>query len=223
MAKLGLTNTSYSLDMNDPHTVELRQADGQYVVPNDPVATKANLEQGIEQKATELQKGLAGTKATATKSQLQGAFNQIEDDPNLISEPGMQKKADLMEQYALKQFGNGGGLDDLIQVRKDLDAYVKKYYPNIDSNPSLSPVKEAWLTRRTAINNLIDSRLPNGNLPDGTSFKQSLRNQSLMFEGIENLPQAKAGQVINQGLLPKLAKPIRQIPGMGVAAEIFKH
>lgn len=68
-------------------------------------------------------------------------------------------------------------------------------------------------------------------LPDNAPFQASLRKQSLMYEAMDNLPQAKAGQVVNEGLLPKLAKPIkgivnsglRQIPGMGVAAEIFKH
>jgi hypothetical protein len=153
----------------------------------DPLQQIQNMQQGIADQATSLRAGLKNTGATFTKSQLQGAFNQIEDDPNLISDPVLQKKAQLLQAKALEFAGNGGGLDDLQNVNTKLDQYIAKYYPNLYNSDTLTPLRQAVSETRGSIKNLIDSRLSEGNIPNAGNYRQLLKNQSALYDAIDNV------------------------------------
>lgn len=178
---------------------------------NDPIEQISNMQQGIADKATALRSGLADTGATFTKSQLQGAFNQIDDDPNLISDPVLQKKAALLQAKALEFAGNGGGLDDLQNVNTKLDQYIAKYYPNLYNSDALTPLRQAVSETRNAIKDLIDSRLSEGNIPNAGNYRQLLQEQSSLYDAIDNVASK----------VPKLGSPTGLIgKGLKLAGKV---
>jgi hypothetical protein len=157
-----------------------------------PLQAVTNMQAGIAEKGDALQKALKDTKAIYTKSQVQGAFNKIEPSADVVGDTA--KIYDKVKAKALSLVGNGGTLDKLLQARKDFDAYINSSFPNLYDSDRLSGIKKAVLDIRGSLNDVIESRLPDGKLPDGTTFRASLNDQKLLYQAIDNTaPKIKVG------------------------------
>jgi hypothetical protein len=79
----------------------------------------------------------------------------------------------------------GGKVPNLIDVRQEFDAMVKKQYPNIWNNMDrTSPLKESVRNIREALTNFTVK-----NLPDEANIKATYRKEHLLLEAIENLAE----------------------------------
>lgn len=173
----------------------------------DGFEARANMKAGIAEQGENLKQGLKDTKAIYSDSQVQGALNKIEPDPQIVGDS--EKIYNKIKSKMMSYVGKGGRLSDLLDARKNFDTYIDKYFPNLYSSDRLTPIKTGVLDMRRAVNDFINSRLPDGKLPDGTSFKQSLKNQSQLYDAIDNI----------EDKLPKEGTPTTKL---GKATEYLK-
>ena len=216
LSKLGVTDTTYSLDSNDPYTTELRNAAGKYVVPNDPVATKANLTQAIADEATNLHNTIKG--GTWSQNNLAGVVKDeslIPAGAKGVSDTQVANIQDYVMELGTKASKNAvGALDVAKQFRANIsDVYGENIW-NKDT-----PIAKYIKNVNSALNDFVSSRLP-----DNTAFQASLRKQSLMYQAMDNLPPAKVGQVVNEGLISKALKsPIGTVIKKAIPYGIGTH
>lgn len=167
--------------------LEMIQAAKPYVVGvKNPIEAVSNMQNGIADEATKLSQGLESTGATYTQSQVKGALNKIEPPTMIASDQTLNKAYGLVKDKMVSLVGSGGKLSDLLQARRNFDSFIQKQFPNLYNSDTLTPMRSAIKDIRSALNNVIDSRLPDGKLPDGTSFKESLKKQSLLYDAIDN-------------------------------------
>lgn len=151
-----------------------------------PIEAVSNMQKGIADEATKLRAGLDDTGAIYSKPQIKGALDKLEVPTMIASDATLNNAYSLVKNKMLDLVGTGGKLGDLLGARQKFDAFVNKQFPNLYSSENLTPMRSAIRDIRGALNDTIDSRLPEGKLPDGTNFKDSLRKQSLLYDAIDN-------------------------------------
>ncbi len=117
----------------------------------------------------------------------------------------MEKSFDKTLNVVLdKAKGADKKLSGLLDVRQAFDKEVEKQYPNLYNSEAMTPIKQAVMATRRAINDLIEAKLPNGTTLDGVPFKASLKKQSLLYDAIENTASKSAK--IGSNILTRAAK-----------------
>lgn len=154
----------------------------------------SNMQQGISSQANALSQGLKQTEAIFSGSQIQGALNKLKPPTMVASDTTLSNAYNRVVNKMLSLTKNGGKLEDLLQARKQFDDDIAREFPNLYNSDTLTPMRIAIKNIRNAVNDTINSRLPNGTLPNGVSFKESLKMQSLLYDAIENV-SAKVSQV----------------------------
>jgi len=107
-------------------------------------------------------------------------------------------------------------------ARSEFDAFIAKQFPNLYSSETLTPMRQAIRDVREAINDVVDSRLPEGKLPDGTSFRDSLKRQTLLYDAIENA--APKTPKVGSNSITRFEQAIKKHPiatGVGTAATVY--
>lgn len=193
----------------------------------DPITAVSKMQDGIQEKATALSSGLEKTGAIYSKSQIVGALNKIEPPTMIASDATLNRAYGLVKDKMVSLVGNGGKLSDLLDARRGFDQFVAKQFPNLYNSDTLTPMRSAISDIRGSINSVIESRLPDGKLPDGTSFRDSLKQQSLLYDAIDNA-SPKVGKpgtnVISQFVKahPTAAKVGAGVIGGGIAGGLLK-
>ena len=222
IAKTGILGTVEQIPKG--RDLEMIEAAKPYVAnAKGPIEAVTNMKQAIADKASALRDGLNNTDAIYSKSQITGALKSIEKPTMIASDATLNRAYNIVKNKMVSLVGDGGKLGDLLDARKSFDAFVNKQFPNLYSSDTLTPMRAAILDVRGAINDVIKSRLPKGMLPDGTSFADSLKQQSLLYDAIDNA-SAKAPKV-GSNILTRAESAIRKHPIVaGVAAyEGIKH
>lgn len=78
----------------------------------------------------------------------------------------------------------GGNVGNLLDVRRELDAFIKKQFPNLYRSEQLTPMRVAVRDIRETLNDFTAK-----NLPDGAGFRESLMGQHLLLKAIENMAE----------------------------------
>lgn len=78
----------------------------------------------------------------------------------------------------------GGKVSNLLDVRRELDAFIKKQFPNLYRSEQLTPMRQAVRDIRETINDFTAK-----SLPDGAGFRESLRSQHLLLQAVENMAE----------------------------------
>ncbi len=173
---------------------------------------------GISQEATNLREGLQNTGATYTKSQVQGALNKIEPSTMITADSTLNKAYALVKSKMVSLSGQGGSLDKLINARTAFDSFVEKQFPNLYTSDTLTPMKSVITDIRQGVNDLIKSRLPEGNLPDGTNFAASLDKQTNMYRAMDSI--ASKTPKLDQTVLQRAASAISAHPILSSVAGV---
>lgn len=160
-----------------------------------PIEAIGNMQKGIADEAAKLRTGLENSNAIWNKNTLKGALNKL-DKPDLITaDPVLNRAYDLVTQRVMKAAdGAPKSLDGLLDVRQELDAQVKRQFSNLYNSDTMTPMRTAVKQIRSAINDQIESQLPEGKTADGTGFKDSLKKQSLLYDAVDNTA-AKVGKI----------------------------
>jgi len=170
------------------------------------------LQQGLTDEATKLRSGLDKSNAIWNQNELKGAINAVEK-PDLLS-GDLEKSFNKTLSVVLdKASGADKKLSGLLDVRQEFDARVAEQYPNLYNSDTMSAMKQAVIKTRAAINDLIESKLPEGYTVDGTSFKDSLKKQSLLYDAIDNAStNAAKSSKIGSNIVTRTESAIRKHP-----------
>jgi len=161
-----------------------------------PLQATNNLTQGISDEATSLKNGLKATKTPWSVPELEAKLNDYKLPNSVKSDATLTNnfnnaKADILDLAKKADKTNvGGGLD----VRQGFDQIIKDDFGDriFDRTDGVSKI---YKDLRNLLNDFVDDKLPDGKLDDGTSFKGSLRKQSLMFDARDNAAaKIKVGQ-----------------------------
>lgn len=149
--------------------------------------------------AQKIRAGLEDSQAIWNKNDLKGAMNDVEKPITVKSDPTLNRVANGFKKAALNLASTADkNLPGLLDVRQGIDSLIDKEFPsNIYSKDT--PIGQYVRNFRQALNEEIASRLPDGTLPDGSTFKGELRRQSLLYDAIDNAAAngPKVGEAVN--------------------------
>lgn len=181
--------------------VEIVRAAHEYISGvSDPTVAIEKLKGGIATEADTLRQGLKDSGAIWNRNDLKGALHEVEKPDLLVADKTLNGAYDLMKKRILGIAEKAPKtLDGLLDVRQELDKAVERQYPNLYSSPTLTPMKQAILDLRSAINQQIENQLPEGLAANGVHFRDSLRKQSLLFDAYKNA-SGKVGAIGDNAL-----------------------
>ena len=146
----------------------------------------ANMKEGITNSAVKVREGLKESDAIWNKNELKYNLNKIKEPITVKSDITLHNTFKNLNR-AVFDLANKANkkIIGLLDVRQRFDDLIEKEFgAKIYSkdNPLSTTIKDY---RRT-LNDLIESRIPEGKLPDGLSFKGELKKQSLLYDAIDN-------------------------------------
>jgi hypothetical protein len=194
----------------------LIQVSKPYVVPNDPIATRANIGNAVETKANALIQGTADSKSGMfSPSNYDGLTAQQKIPLAIKNGPEMNQVSninDFVHTLANDADKNvSGRLAIAKQFRQSINNEFGENIWNKDT-----PIANYIKGLNTTLNNYAAAGLPNGLLPDGTSFLENMREQSLLFQAQDNIKLPKVGSETSTNLLGKLIKPAKGLIKLGI-------
>lgn len=116
---------------------------------------------------------------------------------------------------------NGEPLDisNLLQARKDFDAFVATQYPDLYTSERLSPMRKALRDMRNSTNDFIAKKVDESlSGPSAKEFRASLEKQSLMYEALENMSVKAAKGEIGKNAAQRF---IKAHPGLKTAGKVI--
>lgn len=200
VAKQGLVKTAIRGEIKPVATTaakDLAAAVEQYV-PNfkklGTFAEKVNATRdAVYSEADKLSQAIAqsGKYRNYTFKELASTLKKVEKPVLISSDATLNNAYDRVVTKALQlSQENGGTIPGLFEARKGLDQFVSQQFPNLYSSETLTPMRSAVRNIRTAMNDFIEQRLP-----EGSGYRQSLRDQSKLFEAIDNMSGKAAKEI----------------------------
>lgn len=172
--------------------------------------------------AEKIRSGLEQSNAIWNQNDLRGVMDKVEKPITIKSDATLNRTVDNFKKAALKiASGADKKTVGLLDVRQGIDALIEKEFPkNIYTKDS--PIGQYVRNFRRAINDHIESMIPDGKLPTGESFKGELRRQSVLYDAIDNVAEKapKVGESANT-LIQKGKKFVKEHPiitGIGAGA-----
>jgi len=109
---------------------------------------------------------------------------KIDPPIKIKADATLKKEFDLARQSAMKiSQQNGGTVSSLFDSRKEFDTLVGKQFPNLYEKDN-APMRDAITAIRNEMNKFIAE-----NLPKDVKYAQSLKQQSHLFDAVENLSE----------------------------------
>lgn len=148
---------------------------------------------------------------TQFKGQLGNVANSVEKPITIVGDS--EKIATKFKKAIMKMVDDGSvkvgnetlkvdaSREGLLNLRQGLDQIINDQLPsNIYSKDT--PLGQYVKNFRKAITDFTESKIPDGKLPDGSSFKGELRKQSLLYDAIDNVAEKapKTGENARPGL-----------------------
>lgn len=148
-----------------------------------------SLQNGVDSLTNKIRVGVENSKAIWNQNELKSQLSGIEKPITVKSDKTLNNQAENFRkavlQLAEKADKKTSGLLDL---RQSFDALVKKEFPNLYEK-EMTPMRQYIKSVRDTLNGFTESKLPEGQLLDGTSFRDSLRQQSNLISAIDNIAE----------------------------------
>jgi hypothetical protein len=138
----------------------------------------------ISKEADSVVRNLEKNKIPFSKQEIVTKLNAIEAPLDVQADAVVAKKYEIAKEKFMKFVeGEDQTLSGLLKARKKFDKWVEEKIPNIwdDSHKALH---QALRDMRTTANDFIAEKLPNG-----STFKKSLRRQNLMYDAVSNIAE----------------------------------
>ncbi len=164
----------------------------------------------ISSVADQVQKGVANTPGTFNDSELGKFLDKAKDESKVIF--GTDKTLENSYDAIKSQFMDlvhkyGNTLSGVLQARKDFDKLMEQKFPNVFTKDVGDNVRRnAIMDVRMAGNDFIASKLP-----EGSQFKDMLRQQSLMYEAKDRIA-AKAIANVDTNALSRVVNIVKSHP-----------
>jgi hypothetical protein len=183
--------------------------------PNKPFENITTLKSEITKEGDSLVSHLKQNDSIFNVNQVNARLNKIEKPVAIASDTTLDRAYDLSRKKMMDLIQkNPKKLSGALQARKEFDSWVENQFGDLYKTEKWTPMRSAITGMRREINDFIAEALP-----DGSVLQKSLRNQSLMFEAIDNISE-KAYKEIGQSGFQKLTATIRKNP-VGAAAAAY--
>jgi hypothetical protein len=140
-----------------------------------------------------VRQGLKDSKAIWNKNELKGTLNQVEL-PISLTQPDLPIAGKLKSGIMKLVDDAPKTPDGILDVRQKFDNLVEQNFGKIifaKDDPKGILIRKL----RQALNDFAESKLPDGQLPNGSTLKTELRRQHLLYDAIDNVAEKapKAG------------------------------
>jgi len=154
--------------------------------------------------AESLRSGLKSSDAIWNENDVKGSLAKIEKPITIKSDPVINRQAENFKNavVALAQKADKKAVG-ILDLRQQLDQLIEKEFPSNIFHKD-TPIGQYVRKVRQALNDMAESKLPDGKLPGGGTLKGELRRQSLLYDAIDNV-SAKAPKV-GESARPTLKK-----------------
>lgn len=140
--------------------------------------------------------------------ELSKAIDGVDMPIAIKSDPVLERQFGLAKDAALKiAKDNGGKISNLFDARKEFDELVAKQFPTLYERTN-APMRDAITGVRGAMNDFIESHLP-----EGSGFKESLQQQSRLFKAIDNMAP-KAAKEVGTNAITRVARAHPRVAGL---------
>lgn len=157
--------------------------------------------------------GLEKSDAIWNQNELKGAMDKVEKPITVKSDATLNRTVNNFKKAALQLAEDANKKHvGLLDVRQGVDELIQREFPkNIYTKDT--PIGQYVRNFRRAINDLTESKLPDGKLPTGESIKAEWRKENLLYDAIDNVAE-KAPRIgeSNRGILNKATKFAKKHP-----------
>lgn len=141
---------------------------------------------------SEIRPYLKANDAIFNENIINSRLKKIETPDLFKADPVMDRTYNLVRQRAMDVIKkNKKNMTGLLDARQEFDRLVDKEFPRLYDSERDTVIKRAITDMRNEMNDFIADSLPEG----AAKFKGKLRQQSLMYEAIENIAEKGRGEV----------------------------
>lgn len=145
----------------------------------------------IGNKADEVINHLKENNAIFNKRQLTSKLKEIEKPLSLSGDTKLNTMYDMAQQKFMRFVDEQPkNLEGLLEARKRFDQWIGDQVPKVWEDQASKPLHDALRRMRTAANDFIAEKLP-----EGVPFKDLLHQQNLMYEAVDNMSEKAAGNL----------------------------
>ncbi len=199
------------IDYNpDQQTINMQNAlkpladEGKIVSPKSPedhLGNIVNTQEAIDTRGTEIRTALKNSNATWNANELKGNLESVNVPDPVKNEPAMARNATSLKNAAVKIASDATkSPDGILDLRQNFDQYIKDNYGKnfFAKGRNVDPWHSYVYSLRDTMNNMAEYKLPEGKLPDGTSYGDALKNQSNLISAKEEM-QTKFAREFPEG------------------------
>jgi hypothetical protein len=156
----------------------------------------------ITNQSQQLRQGLQDSKAIWNENELKGRLNDVQLPDPVKNEPTLNKNAASLQKAAvsLAQDADKNPVG-ILDLRQNLDNYIEQNYGKnfFDKGRNADPWHQYVYAIRDELSNFAADKLPEGKLPSGVSYRDSLLNIHNLINGQDEMA-AKFVREYPQGL-----------------------
>jgi len=160
--------------------------------PEDHLNNIFNTQEAIDSRAVDIRSALENSDATWNSNELKGNLENVNIPDPVKNEATMARNAESLKNAAIK-IADDAGRDpvDLLDMRQNFDQYIKDNYGQnfFDKGRYADPWHQYVYSLRDSMNDMAQYKLPDGKLPDGTSLRDALVEQSNLINAKEAMAQ----------------------------------
>lgn len=164
----------------------------------------------ISELANKVETGLKNNNTIFNNNQIKSALNSVKEESKIVfgSDKTLQNSYNAVIDEMMKQLGKTkNDLGGLLKARQNFDKVIQQKFPKLFDNLAGDSVKaNAVLDVRRAVNDFIATKLPEGNI-----YKNLLKEESLMYQGIKNISN-KTASLVDTSAVKKAMAVLRQNP-----------
>lgn len=139
---------------------------------------------------TQLRAGLETSKAIWNTNELKGTLNNVDIPDPVKNEPTLNRNVTSLKNATVKLAEDVSKKPvGLLDLRQNFDGYVQDNYGKgfFDKGRSADPFHSYVYSLRDSLNDFAASKLPEGKLPDGTSYRDALQNQHQLINAQDEM------------------------------------
>lgn len=178
----------------------------------------AIMKQSQKASADLVRQGLKDSKAIWNENEFKGVLNKIEEPITVKSDATLANQATHLKN-AVDQLVDTATKkpEGILDVRQKFDRLIQDQFGSRIFSKD-DPFGKLVRSYRKAMNDFAESKIPDGALPGGKTFKGELRRQSLLYDAIDNV--SETAPKVGESARPALKKAGQFIKKHKTAIEI---
>lgn len=191
----------------DQRLRDVAEATKGIVKGKDPIEDVNNVRSALSKEAESLSGKVKNVKQAVSDKGVKTWLDNVEKPIEIKADPTQNRKFDITKNALLKLVDrNEKNVSGMLKARKEFDALVQREFPNIYDRVN-APFRTSVTSMRNALNDAIES-----NLPDGFGYKESLKKQSLMYDAIDNISSKSVDQIGKTSIQQKIGGFVKKHP-----------